>query len=167
VRRRSFDRDEYFRLVELAQQRHDEATVCAEVGARVAACVLAAAALEAVLLVSAANHELELREQRAWPKKDPLTWDLLFLVNLAAEEKWWGEAAPRFEKVANAVRLVRNWIHPGAFVRQVPGDAPGVAAEAWEQAYTTLEALWDARWATMNIAYPGDLERLSALEAHP
>lgn len=72
---RWIDRDTYLRLIAVAGDRHDEAEKCAGAGAWIAACAMVGAALESVLLVTAANAEDDLKARGLWPAGDPWRWN--------------------------------------------------------------------------------------------
>jgi hypothetical protein len=153
VTERSFDRETYLRLVDIAIDRHDEAKVCADAGAHVAACVLVGAALEAVLLVTAANAEPDLRARDRWPSGDPLRWHLGRLLRLATEEGWFEPTDDlALAEAADGVRYVRNLVHPGAFVREMPADM-SVYERLARGVYRVLEHVFDASWAVVELRY--------------
>lgn len=162
---RSFDRETYFRLVDIAQERRAEAKRCSDAGAHLAACVLEAAALEAVLLVTAANHEEELRARDAWPNGDPRDWNLGQVFVLAKSEGWFRETSVALEEAAQVAKWARNLVHPGAFVRDVPHGAT-LDEHHSRAAYETLEVVWGATWATINIGYPEDAQTFLARVVH-
>lgn len=162
---RSLDRGSYFRLVDLAQERREEAERCFAAGAYLAASVLEAAALEAALIIAAANHEDELQRAGDWPC-DILRLNLGELLRLATAHGWMRAASPEQETAARQANVARNLIHPGAAARATEHDAQIDEARARE-IYETLEAVWRATWATINIFYPEDAETgVKRLRAH-
>jgi hypothetical protein len=154
----SVDRETYMRLVELAQERREEARRCHEADAHLAACILEGAALEAALLVTALNHEAALRAEDRWPKRRFDRWDLGLVLELALSEGWIDDdSRGDFAQALVETKKVRNLVHPAAFVRDVPvGET--IDADQARAIFDTLEHVWDATWATINLFYPEDAE---------
>jgi hypothetical protein len=153
---RWIDRDTYLRLIAVAGDRHDEAEKCAGAGAWIAACAMVGAALESVLLVTAANAEDDLKARGLWPAGDPWRWNLGTLVSLAIAAGWFPIVSPgehvgfegKLGDAAHAVRLLRNVVHPGAYVRDVPHEVE-IGESAYRTAYGVLGAVYDASLATL------------------
>ena len=145
---RSFTRETYLRLSEITAARHDEAQKCADAEAWLAAAVMIGAAVEGVLLVTAADAEPELQARNLWPVGDPLRWGLHDLVQLGIAAGWF--EAEEFNtpevslgEVVDSVRLLRNALHPGRYVRDsVPEDEDEIGEELCYALFRVLEALF-------------------------
>jgi len=143
----SFNRETYLRLIEVAGDRRDEAVRCAEAGAWIAATVMIGAAIEGVLLVTAANAERHLRERGLWPKGDPLSWNLGDLVRLGAAAGWFeaedfNTPDSSLSEVVDSIRVLRNVLHPGAYVRDL-GPEDEIAEEVYQAMFTVLGAVFE------------------------
>jgi len=142
----SLSRDAYLRLIEVAGHRHDEAVKCAGAGAWIAASALLGAAIEGVLLVTASNAEADLRARGLWPKGDPLDWNLGDLVRLGIAAGWFdGEDVnppdASLSEAINSTRILRNLMHPGAFVRDVEPGAD-VTEDVCRAVFSVLDAVY-------------------------
>src|SRR5438477_11307944 len=88
------DRDTWMRLVNLVGDRHDEAQVCADAGAYIAAVVMLGSAVEGALLVTACRLEADLQKRKLWPRGDPLGWGFDKLLKLGLSAGWFTAVAP-------------------------------------------------------------------------
>lgn len=154
----ALNRETYLRLIEVAGERHDEAERCAEAGAWIAACAMLGAALEAVLLVTASNCEFDLRARGLWPAGDPLGWGLGRLVRLAVDAGWFPTAQSgqslglaALGDAVDWVRFLRNLVHPGALVRDLPPNI-AVGETAYRNAFEVLEAAFAETLGAANRA---------------
>lgn len=144
---RSFTRETYLRLIEITGSRHDEATKCAEAEAWLAATVMLGAALEGVLLVTAANEEPDLRARGLWPPGDPLRWDLHGLVQLGLAAGWFeaedfNTPEVNLGEVVDSVRELRNALHPGRYAREF-GPQDEIGEDLCRALFTVLEAVFE------------------------
>jgi len=102
------------------------------------------AALEGVLLVTAAKTEPGLRERGLWPSGDPLRWDLHTLIGLGIAAGWFDADEFNTEElslsdVVDAVRRLRNGLHPGVLVR---GREATVDEDVCRATFLILEAVF-------------------------
>lgn len=134
---------DYNFLLKLSKMYDKEAVKCKRNGEILASCVMYAASMEASILAIALVYDEDLERTRTYRKRhepDLRKWELITLLDLARELKWipsklplghiartsgvgWGEAAKRGDVgyYADAVREIRDLIHPGRYVRLWPG----------------------------------------------
>lgn len=158
---RYFDEPTRQRLIAFAGVAHDEALVCAKAGAFRAASVMVGSA---VVLATVATFESELREADNWRKGDPLRWDLGDLLAIAVKAGWLPMLASReplsleegdLGDAVYWVKWLRNLVHPGAFVRELPPELE-FGEPAFRNAYLVLEGLFDA---SARLMQPGEQAR--------
>ncbi len=119
-------------LLRLSRLYHREAKRCAVSKAYLGGCVLAGAALEALLIamVHLYGEEIEAAGRVAKTKGKPkrlLDWNLGELLHAAAGASWlpaglkpgsqWSARRARIGDHAAALRQTRNLIHPGRYLR--------------------------------------------------
>ena len=116
-------------LHRLMRRYHREAKRCQTAKAYLAGCVMAAAVMEAalILMVSAFPEEAEATGKSS--RKELLRWDLGELLNVAKAAGWLpagleigkDDWLPRKAKVgdrAEVLRLIRDLLHPGRHTRE-------------------------------------------------
>lgn len=114
------------------QRRLDEARICAEQGAHVAAIVMLGSLLEGVLLQAAMTRSM------VPPSKDFSRMGLADLIQLAHNEGWIAVDAQRF---AGPVRVLRNLVHPYAQVRDNLTPDQDTVDMCWPVVNATLNDL--------------------------
>jgi len=119
-------------LIRLFNKFHKEAEKCFECKAYLATCVIAAAELEAMLLVVADLFESETKEaikKLKLKQKDITKFGLYNLLQIAFKAGWIpfsGVEKPSKsvllgDWLLNYVKELRNWIHPGKKIREYTG----------------------------------------------
>lgn len=117
------------RTLELADLYHREAHRCAGVRAYYAACAASGAALEAMLLSMCSLYLDEVdsivTQRRLKVPRSLDKWNLGHMLMIAREMRWLpGRSSPRaLQKVgdwAGVLKDVRNFVHPGAHLREFP-----------------------------------------------
>ena len=142
------------KLGELLNEYIAEMEKCGRAGAYFAGCVMAASALEAVLL---AKVNLELLNENGnfskFKRKKSLVRLTLGELIEAAKEAGWFPFAPdeeiegnlRKAKIGNlmeVVREIRNMLHPGKWLRDYP-DIKHINKEHFEASYSILKGAID------------------------
>ncbi|HHY45431.1 MAG TPA: hypothetical protein GX512_06965 [Firmicutes bacterium] len=130
----------------------DEAERCRESGAYLASCVLLASALEAALLAMAECFAREVSEftrrsrakELSRPRKE---WGLSQLLLIARNLDWLPSSHREIESLdphdakvgdyIEVVRVIRNLIHPGIYLREYPGEA--ITEKHLDISYRVLE----------------------------
>jgi len=130
----------------------DEAERCRKSGAYLASCVLLASALEAALLAMAECFagevaHLRRRSQAKELRRPRKEWGLSQLLVVAKSLEWLpsshkdvDDLDPHDAKVGDyveVVRVIRNLIHPGIYLREYPGEA--ITEKHLEISYKVLE----------------------------
>jgi hypothetical protein len=113
-------------------------------------------ALEGMLLTTAVALEGELRNDGHWPegKSEPLEWGLAALLRLASEAGWLPQSAPKLSAkllnpaaaelgdAARWVKWLRNLVHPGAYVREIPSGYE-LGEITFQKAYVVLDSAFE------------------------
>jgi hypothetical protein len=102
-----------------------------------------------MLLATALTFEVELAAADNWPPRDPLRWGLDDLLGVAEHAGWFDGVdfgAYTLAASARMVQWLRNLVHPGKFIREMPpGSSPPFDDEAAFQAvYAVLDAAFTA-----------------------
>jgi hypothetical protein len=146
--------NEWRELLKLAMDYQKQADACYRAEARVASCVMIVAGVEAMLIVVANLFCEDAKKFLAGKKhskmKDLLYWDFDQLLRVAEEAKWLpAELTIRPDMdcreirppvTTDTIRQVRNFVHPGRFVRQRPGEEISLAELAIQ--YGTCHAAY-------------------------
>ena len=157
------------RLTELAVDLHNEALDCAKAGAYRAGCVTIGSALEAALLVTTVVFEDEIKARGLWPKGKPLDWGLRELIPVATQARWFPERFPgteaKFVELAKAelgdalrwVKWLRNLVHPGAYVREMPPSLH-FGETVFQNAFEVLDGAFTVTAVLLDRAAPGGID---------
>ncbi len=123
---------EFNEILRLSNLYRREASRCRNARAYLAGCVMLGGALEAVLVATAMSFWGEAKRARCVPKKSgkvrPVAgWDLGQLLGVARELRWlpagldrgqtWDVRRAKIGDYADALRQVRNLVHPGSYLR--------------------------------------------------
>jgi hypothetical protein len=119
-------RQQFDRVVQLADEFDIEATRCAEAGAFDAACVMIGCALEALLLANVLAFEPDMEHDGTWAPsstRPPEEWHLPELVKFHREQGWIAGDDPASAKLlgeaVEALNDLRNVVaHPGRLIRE-------------------------------------------------
>lgn len=126
----------YKRVLTLSRTYHREALKCQDGKAFLAGCVMATAALEAWLVAIANCYTDEATASAAAPRRGgkvrPIAeWSLGNLVAVARDRSWlpaglstddeWDRSRARIGDYAEALRQIRNLIHPIRYAQDMPG----------------------------------------------
>jgi hypothetical protein len=120
------------RLAKISHFYHQEAERCARGRAYLAACVLAAAALEAILLSMCYIEDRKVRSTSVYKRRSFrskrnrfLEFSLFQLIEVAAELNWISRKEIKLDRrkttlkeLMHGVRNTRNQIHPGVWAKE-------------------------------------------------
>ncbi|MGI6662280.1 MAG: hypothetical protein ACOX4B_02200 [Bacillota bacterium] len=162
----------------------DEAERCRESGAYLASCVLLASALEAALLAMAECFAREVAEFKRKSRAKELSrprreWGLSQLLFIARNLGWLPSSHREIENLdphdakvgdyIEVVRVIRNLIHPGIYLREYPGQA--ITEKHLDISYKVLEIACECLSGRLENALRARNKRKSARsrshKAHP
>lgn len=153
------------RLLEISQYYYHEADRCAKSRAYFSACILAGAALEAMLLSMCYVEDRQVRRSSIYKHKVQnkkfkskrnrfLEFRLHELINIAAELKWIPSNEIRLEKrrttlrrLLHDVRNIRNMIHPSVWSKN--GGPEKVYKRSYVAAYEVIDLTRD--WLLQHV----------------
>ena len=150
-RRRLFDAENIMSALKTCLRHfEEEAHACIGVDAYYASCVMLGSAAEARLLLACLEHpnDVEAAQLRLpgslRPRKDVLDWRLDDLIRVTAEIGWLPRLENEFfvfdtERLLHRLREIRNLLHPGRHVRDVPHAQIG--EEAYDDALAAYNVL--------------------------
>lgn len=140
-------------LYEIETRYWDEACKCQQAGAYIAGCAMLGAALEAGLMAMVIFHASEVAKcntpsRRKNAPKHLLEWNLGELLGVAREMGWLPASGvtdrdPILWSIgdhAQAVRLLRNLVHPGRYVKDFAGLE--VNADELRAAFKVLQGVY-------------------------
>jgi len=146
MRRGFLPPSEFDRLLELARLWETEAETCAEVKAYYGACILAAAAIEAMLLATCDLLPEETRKAKAsLGLKFPVRrMGLGQLLQIAAKAGWLvgndrDDSKPDILMLTKLVRRLRDLSHPGRHLREL--EQAQLPSGAFDVAWHTIDAV--------------------------
>jgi hypothetical protein len=171
-RRGFFSKRDFGLLLKLANHWEVEALRCAETRAFYAACILAGASIEAMLLATCDLLPDEVIEAASKLKiRAPIErWGLAELLKVAKAAGWLGTnrkdfSAPDILEVTDLVRRLRNLLHPGnhlSELKQVP-----LRRSAFRVAWYTIDAVRERLANKLGIELPPNLPKLPVTKSVP
>jgi hypothetical protein len=120
-------REQFLRVIQLADDFEMEAARCADAGAFHAAGLMVSCALEAMLLANVLAFEPDMERDGIWPagKRPPEEWHLPELVKFHLDHGWIADDDPaqQLGEAVEAMNELRNVIaHPGRLIRDALGS---------------------------------------------
>lgn len=148
------DDSQSWALFDIETRYYREARKCQEAGAYLAGCVMLGAALEANLIAMVDFHLNEVSACKKAPRRSKgsvkklLNWQLGELLGVASELGWLPASEPLGNDPkdwlvgdhAQVVRILRNLIHPGRYVKEYAGFQ--FTAETLTASFNSLDGVY-------------------------
>jgi hypothetical protein len=162
AKRVPFSNEEFKLLRKIIVRYHSEAEKCAAARAYYAACVMIAAAFEAMLLQMCDVFEAEVAQAVSKlprkPKGPIERWGLDDLIRVAVAVGWLpaqsgpDQTEPGVGELVHLIRRLRNLSHPGAHLREL-NEVP-LRAASYRIAYALFDSARDWLWLKFGEGLP-------------